>query len=64
MARAAELFSTQGLPGKEAAETCGYTDPCHFSRVFKRVYGIPPGTFIQTVRRTGLHRCKARDLVG
>lgn len=51
MAQAAELFTTQGLLVKEAADQCGYADPFHFSRVFKRVYGIPPETFIQTTRR-------------
>ena len=51
MARAADLLSTHQLLIKQVAEECGFADPYHFSRVFKRVYGIPPETFIQTVRR-------------
>ena len=52
MARAAEMLSRQNLLIKEVAEATGYPDPYHFSRVFKRVYGIPPETFIRTTRRT------------
>jgi AraC-like DNA-binding protein len=52
MARAAELLSGGQLLIKQVADMCGYADPYHFSRVFKRVYRIPPETFIQTVRRT------------
>ncbi len=52
MARAAEMLSRQDLLIKEVAEATGYPDPYHFSRVFKRVYSIPPETFIRTTRRT------------
>jgi AraC-like DNA-binding protein len=52
MARAADLLSGGQLLIKQVADLCGYPDPYHFSRVFKRVYGIPPETFIKTVRRT------------
>lgn len=51
MGRAAEMLSGQNLLIKQVAEESGYSDPYHFSRVFKRVYGIPPEAFIQTVRR-------------
>lgn len=51
MGRAAEMLSRQNLLIKQVAEESGYSDPYHFSRVFKRVYGIPPEAFIQTVRR-------------
>jgi AraC-like DNA-binding protein len=30
---------------KEVAQEFGFSDPFHFSRVFKRIFGIPPGTF-------------------
>jgi AraC-like DNA-binding protein len=47
---AADLLSGQNLLIKQVAEKTGYPDPYHFSRVFKRVYGVPPETFTQTVR--------------
>ncbi|MEN8253979.1 MAG: AraC family transcriptional regulator [Verrucomicrobiota bacterium] len=52
MNQAVELLSHSGLLVKQVAEETGYPDPYHFSRVFKRIYGIPPETFRQTSRRT------------
>ncbi|MBT3191803.1 MAG: helix-turn-helix transcriptional regulator [Verrucomicrobia bacterium] len=52
MAQAAELLGKGDQLIKQVAEQTGYADPYHFSRVFKRVYGIPPETFIQTIGRT------------
>lgn len=51
MNRAAELLGNRNMLIKEVAEVVGFTDPYHFSRVFKRVYGIPPETFTQTASR-------------
>ncbi|AHF91719.1 DNA-binding domain-containing protein, AraC-type [Opitutaceae bacterium TAV1] len=51
MNRAAERLVTTGLPLKEIGEEVGFTDPYHFSRVFKRVYGLAPKVF-----RDGYHR--------
>ena len=53
MNRAAELLGNDNRLVKEAAEAVGFADPYHFSRVFKRVYGIPPETFRRTARRDG-----------
>ncbi len=53
MGKAADLLSNRDLLVKQVAEAVGFTDPYHFSRVFKRVYGIAPETFTQTVRRNG-----------
>ena len=53
MNRAADLLSTGDLLIKQVAEEVGFPDPYHFSRVFKRVYGIPPETFSRTARRNG-----------
>jgi AraC-like DNA-binding protein len=53
MAKAADLLSNRDLLVKQVAEEVGFVDPYHFSRVFKRVYGIPPETFTQTARRSG-----------
>ena len=49
--KAAELLNSRNMLVKEAAHAVGFADPYHFSRVFKRVYGIPPKTFTRTARR-------------
>jgi AraC-like DNA-binding protein len=53
MNKAAELLGNHDMLVKQAAEAVGFTDPYHFSRVFKRIYGIPPETFTQAARRHG-----------
>jgi len=40
--RAYRLLREEGLSVQEAAERVGFDDPFHFSRVFKRVLGVPP----------------------
>lgn len=52
MARAAELLGSGELLIKQVAEEIGFADPYHFSRVFKRVYSVPPESFIRTIRRS------------
>ncbi|MBC8126843.1 MAG: helix-turn-helix transcriptional regulator [Gloeobacteraceae cyanobacterium ES-bin-144] len=42
---AAERIARGNLPVKAAAAEVGFDDPYHFSRVFKKVYGIPPSRF-------------------
>jgi AraC-like DNA-binding protein len=51
MGKAADLLSSGELLIKQVAEEVGFADPYHFSRVFKRVYGIPPETFSRAARR-------------
>ena len=51
MNKAAELLGNRDMLVKEVAAAVGFIDPYHFSRVFKRVYGIPPETFSRTARR-------------
>lgn len=52
MNRAAELLTSAYHPLiKQVSEETGYSDPYHFSRVFKRVYGIPPERFLKAARR-------------
>jgi AraC-like DNA-binding protein len=46
MNRAATLLLDERMLVKEAADALGYADAFHFSRTFKRVYGIPPDRFI------------------
>jgi len=53
MGKAADLLSSGELLIKQVAEEVGFADPYHFSRVFKRVYGIPPETFTQAASRAG-----------
>jgi AraC-like DNA-binding protein len=40
--RAVDLLR-RGLPVGEAAAECGYADQSHFTRHFRRAYGVPPG---------------------
>ena len=47
MARAAERLRTSHALVKEVAEEAGFSDPYHFSRVFKRIYGLSPESFRQ-----------------
>jgi AraC-like DNA-binding protein len=47
MNRAAALLLDQRMMVKEAADALGFADAFHFSRTFKRVYGISPERFIR-----------------
>lgn len=38
------LIQNENTSIKEAADRTGFCDPYHFSKVFKKVYGITPGT--------------------
>jgi AraC-like DNA-binding protein len=51
MARAAELLLVQDLRVGEVGRRVGYEDPYHFSKAFKRVYGLSPEAF-RSHRRT------------
>jgi AraC-like DNA-binding protein len=42
---AADCIARKNLLVKEAAAEVGFEDPYHFSRVFKKVLGIPPSRF-------------------
>jgi LacI family transcriptional regulator len=43
--QAAELMESTKLPMLDIAERCGYEHPEHFSAVFKKVMGLPPGAY-------------------
>ena len=43
--RAAMLLRTTTLAVREVGERVGYTDPFHFSRLFKRQMGVPPRAY-------------------
>ena len=51
MNRAAELLLGPGRLIKQVAEELGFTDPYHFSRVFKSVHRLSPVRFIQAGHR-------------
>lgn len=38
-----QLLRSGGVTGQEASERAGFKDPAHFSRAFKKHYGITPG---------------------
>ena len=52
MRHAADRLNTPAPLIKQTAEATGFTDPYHFSRVFKKVYGVSPKTFLESVHRS------------
>lgn len=51
MQRAAELLVHSGLLIKQIAQAVGFTDPHHFSRVFKKHYQLSPEAFVKCDHR-------------
>ncbi len=56
MNRAAELLMSSQLLVKEVAEKLGFSDPYHFSRVFKSVHHISPVQFVNRGHRSTVNR--------
>lgn len=50
MQHAADLLLRHSTNVQETAEALGFSDPFHFSRVFKRVYGLSPRVFLESHR--------------
>lgn len=44
--RACELLSSGMYSVSSVAELSGYTDPAHFSREFKKRFGVPPSQYV------------------
>jgi len=44
------LIQNERISVKEAAHLTGFCDPYHFSKVFKKVYGFPPGRITKFFR--------------
>ncbi|MFC1764688.1 helix-turn-helix transcriptional regulator [Planctomycetota bacterium] len=51
MQRAAELLVSSGQLIKQVAQTVGFTDAHHFSRVFKKHYQLSPEAFVKRDHR-------------
>ena len=51
MQRAAELLVHSGMLIKQVAHAVGFTDPHHFSRVFKKHYQLSPEAFLKRAHR-------------
>ncbi|MFD2353574.1 helix-turn-helix transcriptional regulator [Nonomuraea ferruginea] len=45
-----------GVPVSAVAARCGLPDPAHFSRLFKRAYGVPPSRVPAGEPAVGAHR--------
>ena len=50
MNRAAELLQHSGNQVKEVAEELNFSDPYHFSRTFRSIFGVSPRHFIGALR--------------
>jgi AraC-like DNA-binding protein len=42
---------SDGMPAAAVAAECGFADQPHFSRVFKRLVGVPPGAYARAAAR-------------
>lgn len=51
MSEAARLLMHEALSIKEVGWKVGYDDPAHFSRVFKKTFGVSPKNFVGSVMR-------------
>lgn len=55
LARAADLLARTDLAVAEVADACGFDDPFHFSRAFRRLHGVAPRTFRERLARGESH---------
>jgi AraC-like DNA-binding protein len=51
LGRAATLLTRSNLSVAAVADDCGFANPYHFSRRFRRVYGQPPGRYRRATTR-------------
>ena len=50
MTRAAALLREPGVLVSKVSDELGFSDPFHFSRTFKRVFGVSPSDFMALQR--------------
>lgn len=51
MRQATDLLNGSPTLIKQVAKATGFADPYHFSRVFKKVYGVSPSVFLRSIDR-------------
>jgi AraC-like DNA-binding protein len=51
MNSAAERLQAPGVAVKQVAQEMGFSDPFHFSRVFKKALGLTPAQYVRLNRR-------------
>jgi len=56
--RAAELLTSSRLLIKEVAAELNFADPCHFSRVFKKGFGLSPQKFLDQRGPSGINETR------
>ena len=50
---AAAMLRSTAMSVGEVAASCGFRDPLYFSRVFRRIQGVPPREYARAVRENG-----------
>ncbi len=49
--RASDLLRTSSLSMQQVAENCGFTDGNYFTRIFKRIQGVPPNEYRKSMQK-------------
>ena len=49
--KAADLLKDENLSVGEAAYSSGFSDQLYFSRVFRKLKGVPPSKFAESARK-------------
>ena len=48
MMHAKRLLASEQFEVSEVGELCGYSEPCHFSREFKKMFGVSPNKYMHS----------------
>ena len=60
--KAAEMISFSDMDLSQVAQTAGFTSTSHFTRVFKKVVGIPPGQYRRMFPTSIINRAQMSDI--